>query len=230
MNSSLEITVGARSSPLSQIQVKEVLDELHQHHPHIQFQPVFLKTKGDHDQKTSLRDLDKTDFFTKELDQMLLKGQVRICVHSAKDLPDPIPKGLEWICLTKGVDSRDALVLRPGQTLSSLLPHAVIATSSVRREEVVRSMRSDLTFSDLRGTIGMRLEKLNEGIDGVVIAEAALIRLKLTHLNRIYLEGETTAYQGQLAILARKDDEEMIELFSPLDVRKKDNEHLVPRP
>lgn len=220
MSSFHNIAIGARSSPLSKVQVEEVLTELSKYHSDILFKPVYIKTTGDHDQKTSLQTLDKTDFFTKELDKMLLRGQVRICIHSAKDLPDPIPEGLEWICLTKGVDSRDALVLRTGETLSSLPSQALIATSSARKEEMVRKMRPDLTFSDIRGTIGMRLQKLNDGIDGVVIAEAALIRLKLTHLNRIYLEGETTAHQGQLAILSRKKDQEMIELFLPLDVRK----------
>jgi hydroxymethylbilane synthase len=101
---------------------------------------------------------------------------------------------------------------------------AVIATSSERREAAVRELRPgfSFTFRDVRGTIGQRLALLDKGeADGVVIAEAALIRLGLTHLNRITLPGTTTEMQGQLAIIARQEDNEMRELFSPLDCRPK---------
>lgn len=214
------VKVGARSSPLSQAQTKEVLKALQKVNPDVQFEMTYIKTIGDIDQATSLRTLNKTDFFTKEIDEALLKGQCRIGIHSAKDLPDPLSKGLELICLTKGVNSADALVMREGESLSSLKPGAVVATSSVRREEAAKMLRADLTFIDLRGTIGQRLTKLESGeADGVIVAEAALIRLGLTHLNRVYLPGETTPGQGQLAIVAREGDQEMKKLFSPLDVR-----------
>lgn len=211
----LLLKVGGRTSPLSKIQVQEVQDELHKHHPHVRFEPFYVETTGDQDQKTSLRNLDKTDFFTKEIDSMVLQGKCRIGIHSAKDLPSPLPPGLELICLTKGIDPSDSLVLRKGYTLDSLPEGAVIATSSIRREEAVKTMRSDLTFKDLRGTIGMRLAQMDRGeADGIVVAEAALIRLGLTHLNRVRIPGETTEGQGQLAILAKAGDIEMRELFS----------------
>ncbi len=212
----MKIKAGARSSPLSRAQVEEVLAEM----PSLELEMVWMATSGDLDKKTSLRSLGKTDFFTKELDEMLLKGMIRIAVHSAKDLPEPIPEGLALAAITKGVDARDSLVLREGETLGSLRRGAIIATSSERREEMVRSLRGDLQFVDLRGTIGERLAKLGRGeADGVVVAEAALIRLKLTHLNRIFIPGETVPMQGRLAILARSDDGEMLEFFSGIDAR-----------
>lgn len=221
MNSFESIKVGARSSPLSLVQCDEVLSELKVHHPQVTFDLQKVATVGDKDKKTSLRTLNKTDFFTKEIDEMLLRGDCRIGIHSAKDLPEPIPNGLSIVALTKGVDPADALVMRSGETLSSLKQGAIIATSSERREMMVCSLRPDLRFIDLRGTIGERLTKLDSGdADGVVVAEAALIRLKLTHLNRIILPGETTAHQGQLAILARQEDREMASLFACLDVRQ----------
>ena len=62
---------------------------------------------------------------------------------------------------------------------------------------------------DLRGPIHHRLAKLDQKeADGVVVAEAALIRLGLTDLNRIWLLGETAEGQGQLALVAREGDEE----------------------
>ena len=83
-------------------------------------------------------------------------------------------------------------------------------------------MRPDLRFIDLRGTIGQRLSKLEKGeADGVVVAEAALIRLGLTHLNRVRIPGETAQFQGQLAVVCREDDKEMRELFACIDSRGK---------
>jgi len=206
------IEVGARSSLLSRCQVEEVYQELKGIHPEIEFETIYVQTTGDRDRTTSLRTLDKTDFFTREIDQMLLRGECRIAIHSAKDLPEPLPKGLEIIALTRGVDPSDSLVFR-----QSLKKGAVIATSSLRREQSVQMLREDVCFVDIRGTIEERLAKLECGeIDGVVIAEAALIRLKLTHLNRIRLPGNTTPLQGQLAILAREGDREMRTIFTVL--------------
>lgn len=216
----LNISVGARSSPLSRAQVSEVLEHLRVFHPDVSFEPYFTLSMGDQDKKTSLRSLGKTDFFTKEIDDLLLQGRCRIGIHSAKDLPEPLPLGLKMIALTKGVDSSDALVIRPLETLSSLRPGALIATSSERREEAVKQLRPDFTFCDLRGTISERLTLLEQGkADGVVVAEAALIRLGLTHLNRLRIPGETIPGQGKLAILSRDHDEEMETLFRCLDSR-----------
>ena len=185
------LKIGARSSPLSRAQVEEFKLEFG-----IECEVVWVKTTGDIDKVTSLRTLDKTDFFTRELDQMLLRGEIDAAVHSAKDLPDPMPKGLWVAALSKGVDSRDSLVIKRE-------PVRLVATSSVRREESVRQLYPDCQFVDLRGTIQERLEK---DVDGVVVAEAALIRLNLTHLNRVFLQGETTPGQGKLAIVCRVNE------------------------
>lgn len=210
----MKILVGARSSPLSRAQFEEVRQALCGEWDLV---PLWVETTGDIDKQTSLRSLDKTNFFTKELDELLIEGKIRVSIHSAKDLPDPIPDGLALIALTKGVDPRDSLVFRSGENLATA---TLIATSSVRREEVIRTLRFGLQFVDLRGTIGERLALLEKRVvDGVVVAEAALIRLGLTHLNRLILPGETAPMQGRLAILAQTGDEEMRHIFGPLDER-----------
>lgn len=216
-----KISVAARASPLSVSQAYEVRALIQKTHPEIEFETHFLKSHGDIDLSTSLRALDKTDFFTREIDALVLNKTCQIAIHSAKDLPESIPEGLKIVAITRGIDPSDSLVLREYDTLETLKPGSIIATSSVRREEVVRSIRNDLCFRDLRGTIHKRLELLQSGeADGVVIAEAALIRLNLSHLNRVRLPGETTEFQGQLAILARACDHEMETLFASLDSRK----------
>ncbi|MDP1881028.1 MAG: hydroxymethylbilane synthase [Parachlamydiaceae bacterium] len=214
------IKIAARDSRLSVEQVKEILESLQQYHPHIHFDCHFLSTIGDRDQNTSLRKMEKSNFFTKDIDELVLNGICQIGIHSAKDLPEPLTKGLSLICLTKGIDSSDSLVIPQGQTIDSLPLKTCIGTSSERREEAVKSLRSDFTFKDIRGTIEQRLAKMKTGeIGGLVVAEAALIRLNLTHLNRMTLPGLTTTGQGQLAILSRENDLEMKHLFICLDCR-----------
>lgn len=193
---------------MSRAQVQEFLEE-YRFLP-IVFEPVWVETTGDLDRTTSLRSLGKTDFFTRELDQLLLSGSIRLAIHSAKDLPDPMPQGLVLAALTKGLDPRDSLVF-----FSPLPSSPRIATSSQRREEAVRCIYPDATFVDVRGTIHERLDWIKEGrADGVVIAEAALIRLQLTDLPRIFLPGESAPGQGKLAIVVREEDSEMRLLFS----------------
>ncbi|MBS0624990.1 MAG: hydroxymethylbilane synthase [Verrucomicrobia bacterium] len=196
----MKVLAGARSSPLSRAQAAEVQKLLP-----FELEFIYVETLGDKDKKTSLRTLEKTDFFTRELDEMLLEKKIRLAVHSAKDLPDPIPEGLSIAAITPGLDARDSLVFRP-----PMPARPRIATSSVRREETVRALFPDAIFSDLRGTISERLSLLEQGeVDGLVIAEAALIRLNLTHLHRIHLPGETHPLQGKLALLIHADDDEM---------------------
>lgn len=216
------LPIGARPSPLAQIQVEEVVEALKQAYPSILFsiQLSSIHTQGDLDQKTSLKSLNKTSFFTQEIDSALLAGKIRLGIHSAKDLPEPLPSGVKLICLTKGLNPSDALVLRENEHLENLPIGSRIGTSSLRREIAVLLLRPDFIISDIRGTIGERLQKLTNGtLDGVVVAEAALIRLGLTHLNRIFLPDCHTPLQGQLAVLARENDLEMARLFAPLDTR-----------
>ncbi len=214
------IKVGARDSKLSRVQVEEVLQLLKEKGRDAEFHGIFLETVGDRDQKTSLRSLDKTDFFTRDIDEAVKEGVVRIGIHSAKDLPDPLSQGLVIVALTPCLDPSDSLVLPEDETLDSLPHGAMIATSSERREELVRQLRADVTFVDIRGTIPKRLEQLDNGrIDGLVVAECALLRLGLGHLNRVSLPGDAAPLQGQLAVVAREDDAEMRELFACIDTR-----------
>lgn len=206
----LSIKVAARASPLSQAQVGEVLRELQ---ADVSFDPIWVETSGDKDLKTSLRHLGKSNFFTEELDQMLLMGKCRAAIHSAKDLPEKIPEGLAIAAITQGIDPSDSLVY------NQLPIGARIGTSCERRDLMVKKWRGDLQCVDVRGTIQRRLELVDNGeLNGVVVAEAALIRLNIDR-PRIKLEGDTTPLQGKLAVLIRQDDQDMAELFASIDAR-----------
>jgi hydroxymethylbilane synthase len=212
------LLVGARSSLLSRKQVEEIFGELESFHPEVEYVEKWVETKGDLDQKTSLRTLEKTNFFTQELDQMVLEKEIDLAIHSAKDLPDPLPEGLKIIALTKGVDPRDALVMPEGVTLGALPLQAKVGTSSPRREKNLKQLREDLQPVDIRGSIPKRLELLEKGIvDALIVAEAALVRLGWMHLNRIFMSGEISPLQGKLAVIAREDRFDLVDLFEPLN-------------
>lgn len=216
----MAVVIGSRASPLALRQVDELVAAVAAYAPGVHFEIVTMATAGDSDLTTSLRSLGKSDFFTRELDAALLCGRCRVAVHSAKDLPEPLPAGLRLVALTRGVDDGDVVVTRAG-TVYDLPVSACVATSSPRREAAVKALRPDLCFCDLRGTIAQRLALLEDGgsgVAGVVVAEAALIRLGLNAVPRTRLPGPVTPLQGRLAVVARDDDAAIAALFAPLDV------------
>lgn len=210
------ITVGARDSALSRAQVEEVLKRLSSFHHGVVFQPTWVKSRGDLDLHTSLKTMGKSDFFTKEIDELVLSQRCRVAVHSAKDLPDPIDDRLSVIALTPCISSYDVIVTRE----EGIKEHGVVGTSSLRREENVFSWCSTLRCIDIRGSIPDRLQLLDrKKVDGVVVAQAALIRLQLMTLPQILLPGKTAPFQGQLAVVALKNDVEMQALFQKISNR-----------
>ncbi|MGR3974072.1 MAG: hydroxymethylbilane synthase [Candidatus Rhabdochlamydia sp.] len=211
---SYNISVGARSSLLSRAQVEEVHRELRQFTPHVTFWAHWITTQGDLDKITSLKQLDNPSFFTDEIDLALREKKIRVAIHSAKDLPNPLPLDFEQVALTQGLTQHDSLVMNHAP-----LPYqAKIGTSSLRRELEIKKLREDFIPYDIRGTIEERLLLLDQQeLHGVVIAECALIRLNLTHRMRIQLPGVPLPLQGKLAVIARKGDIEMKTLFAPLN-------------
>lgn len=211
-----EIVCAARGSALSLAQLKEV-EAL----TGLKLLAKIIHTSGDIDLKTSLVNLEKSDFFTKEIDAVLLEGLCDIAIHSAKDMPEKIDRDLEIVAVTKGVDPSDCLVFRKGESLEQLPRGARIGTSSLRREKNILALRSDLQIVDIRGDVLARLTLLDSGkIDALVVAVAALIRLGLKERVGMKLEGERAAFQGQLAVVARRGDIAMQRLFAAIDTRE----------
>ncbi|MDO8674793.1 MAG: uroporphyrinogen-III C-methyltransferase [Candidatus Omnitrophota bacterium] len=217
MKSSLKI--GSRSSRLALAQVKEIVRLVEaQNSASLQYQLITYTTAGDRDKKTSLTRQPGDDFFTDTLDQALLKGDIDIAVHSAKDLPQHIPAGLEIFALTETLDDRDAWV---GLRAFADLPKGTkVGTSSILRQKQIKELRPDVHIVDIRGTIEERIELVKQGkVDGIVVAACALKRLGLEKKIKDIFPWEGMALQGQLAVVGRAKDTALRNLFKAIDVR-----------
>lgn len=208
--------IGTRTSPLALRQVDEAVAYLKKSDPDFRFEIVGIETYGDKDKYTPISKVEGSDFFTREIEDALLKGEIDFAVHSAKDLPDVIPNGLYIAAITESLDPHDALVSKSNLKLSELPNGAKIGTSSQRRKAQLGRYRKDFQILDIRGTIEERLKLLDEtDLDAIVIAACGLIRLGLGRriAERIPFEIlRPHPLQGSLAIEVRKADKRLIDL------------------
>jgi len=201
--------VGTRGSRLALVQTHDALDKIAALFPGICFDVVPVSTLGDRDLATDLR-ISPGDFFTRELDDALRMGKIDLAVHSAKDLPDPVPADLDWFWLPWREDPRDAWILPQGRTWSDLPTAPVVGVSSERREACCRARFPTAVMKSIRGTIPSRLEQLDSGdFDLILMAGAALKRLGLADRVTEWVslsELPVPAGQGYLAVTFRMGD------------------------
>jgi hydroxymethylbilane synthase len=213
--------IGTRPSKLALKQVEEILNRLKSvgHKINIEIKTIF--TKGDEDKMTPISEIEGSDFFTDKIEEALLNKKIDFAVHSAKDLPEKIKKGLVIAAMTKSINPYDGFISKSGLTLKELPLHAKIGTSSIRRKEGLKKFRPDFQIIDIRGNIEERLAKLNNSdLDGIVIAVCALIRLGLKNIiTQIIPEKIISPHplQGRLAIETRDDNIELINMLSKLN-------------
>lgn len=213
--------IGTRRSPLALKQVEEVVNALRKFYPEFKYEVVGIDTYGDKDKITPISEIEGADFFTREIEQALLKGKIDFAVHSAKDLADRIPQGLCIAAVTKSLEPYDALVSKGNLRIEQLRKGAKIGASSLRRKTQLKKYRDDFQITDIRGNIKERLEKLdNDGLDAIAVAACALIRLGLE--DRIaqkipFSILKPHLLQGSLAIEVRKKDKELINLLEILN-------------
>lgn len=171
---------------------------------------VIIRTSGDRFVDRSLSEIGGKGLFVKEIEEALLGETADLAVHSAKDLPGQLPKGLCISAFPMRADPRDALVSRDGLGLFQLPEGARIGTSSARRREQLLVNRQDIFIEPLRGNVGTRLSKLVEGqYDALVLACAGLDRLSLSDKITERISPDLilpAAGQGSLAIETREDD------------------------
>lgn len=212
-----KVRLVTRNSPLAIKQVEEVLESL----PAFPFELIRTDSFGDKHKEMSLLDGVPEDFFTRELDTALLNKEADVAVHSAKDLPYPLPEGHVLAALTKGLDPSDSLVSRDGLKLHELPSGARVGLSSPTRRKSINDLRPDIEIVSIRGTIAERLDSISRGdVDAVVVATCALIRLGLIEKASEKLSFETHPLQGKLAVVVRKQSPALRRLFYPIDARK----------
>lgn len=216
--------IGTRTSALALKQVDEVLGYLREYCFHVNAKVVGIDTFGDKDKVTPISEMEGTDFFTREIEAALLKDEIDFAVHSAKDLPDIIPDRLCIAAVTRSIDPYDALVSKENLKLNELPFGAKIGTSSLRRKTQLKSHRNNFDITDIRGNIEKRLKILDESdLDAIVTAACGLKRLGLESriAQRIPLDILTPhPLQGALAIEARADDLDLIDMLSKIDSRE----------
>lgn len=215
--------IGTRRSPLALKQVEEVLTALRKFYPDFRAEIIGIDTHGDKDKTTPIWQIEGTDFFTREIETALLRGEIDFAVHSAKDLPDKIPEGLTIAAITRSIDPYDALVSKDNLKIHQLPIGAKIGASSFRRKYQLKKYRNDFRIVDIRGNIQERLEKLeSEDLDAIILAACALVRLGLESkiVQRIPFEIlQPHPLQGSLAIEVREDNRDLINLLKVLDER-----------
>ena len=210
------IRLGTRPSQLALRQAEEIKRLL----PSVSFETVLIKTAGDKDKVTPFSVFEGSDFFTREIEAALLKGNIDAAVHSAKDLEDIMPPQLTIAAITGSISAFECLVSGGNKKLDELPKGAVIGTSSRKRKEALRRYRADFIVRDIRGTIQERLEQLDERkFDAIIVAQAALIRLgQKERIAEIISPAiiEPHPLQGALAIQVRADRADLMRIFSKL--------------
>ncbi|MBA3052307.1 uroporphyrinogen-III C-methyltransferase [bacterium] len=211
-----KLRIATRSSKLARIQVEEVMSAL----PGLEYSVIPVQSYGDKHKEISLMSDIPDDFFTRELDCLLLSGKADIAVHSAKDLSYKLKEGLEIIALTAAFDKTDSLVSKNGITLKKLPIGAKIGTSSSERERQILSIRPDLKIIPLRGTVEERVGFIEKGIiDALVVATCALKRMNLDYMITEILSFETHPLQGNLAVSAKSRRPDLKVAFGRIDER-----------
>ncbi len=213
--------IATRESPLALWQAKHVQSLLQALHPTHRFELLGMTTRGDQILDRSLSKVGGKGLFIKELETALLEGRARLAVHSLKDVPMQLEPEFRIAAVMAREDPRDALVLaHPGLTLAQLPAGTRVGTSSLRRELMLRARHPHLTVLPVRGNVGTRLRKLDEGeFDALVMAAAGLKRLGLAERIHELLAPEVSLPapgQGALAIEVRADDEQAAALVAPL--------------
>lgn len=211
------LRIGTRASSLALRQTELAVALLKGKFPKAEYRIERISSLGDLDPETEFKELSQKEgkgIFTKALDDALLEKKIDVAVHSLKDLPVEIPKGLELGAVLKREDPRDAWISKDGQKFDSLQNGAKIGTSSVRRGAQLKYQKPEVEVIPLRGNVDTRIRKLKggngaESMDGIVIALAGVRRAGLEKEVTEILSIEQmlpAVGQGAIALLVRQKD------------------------
>lgn len=199
------IRIGTRDSELALWQASTVQAALEKLGHKSQLVPV--KSTGDLILDQPLYEFGITGIFTKTLDVAMLTGEIDIAVHSMKDVPTALPKGIVEGAILKRAKTKDILIHKGLDFLE--MKEGTIATGSLRRKAQWLNKYPHHKVVDLRGNVNTRLKKLEDNPwDGAIFAAAGLERINLTPENHIDLNWMLpAAAQGAMLVVAKEEDQ-----------------------
>jgi hydroxymethylbilane synthase len=215
------ISIATRKSPLALWQAEHVKAQLQQHHPELEVDLVSMQTQGDLILDKPLSLVGGKGLFIKELEQALYEHRADIAVHSMKDVTIDMPEGLQLPVIMERENPHDAFISEKYKRISDLPQAAVVGTSSLRRKCQLMAWRGDLVIKDLRGNVGTRLNKLDDGeYDAIILAVAGLIRLGLEDRISEIIPADIilpAIGQGAIGIQMRTGDNDVMEMLASLN-------------
>jgi len=175
-----KVRIATRASNLALWQAYYIRDKIKNNFPGTEVEIIKITSKGDRVLDKPLALIGGKGHFTKELEDEMLAGNADLAVHSLKDVPTTIPKGLKLAAVTKKQDERDLFLSHRYKNLQDLPQGAVVGTTSLRRRMQLLRIRPDLNVKSLRGNVNTRLEKLKRGeFDAIILAYIGMKRLGL---------------------------------------------------
>ena len=219
------IRLGTRGSPLALIQTEMVKATLMEAFESLKepgaIEVVVISTTGDQVADRPLADIGGKGLFCKEIEMALFDGRIDCGVHSMKDMPTWLPDGLVIAGMLPRADPRDVLISRKADSIKALPEGAVVGTASLRRQAQILAKRPDLKVVNFRGSVGTRLQKLDEGqVDATMLARAGLDRLALENVPQAVLSPEEmlpAVGQGVIGFECRGDDNELLTLLAQIN-------------
>lgn len=190
-------------------------------YPHTTVEILGMTTRGDQILDRTLSKVGGKGLFVKELEVAMAEGRADLAVHSLKDVPMELPQGFALAAVLEREDPRDAFVSPNYASLDDLPPGAVVGTSSLRRQAMIKTRYPHLAVQPLRGNLDTRLGKLDRGdYAAIILAAAGLIRLEMSHRIRVLLDPELSLPapgQGAMAIEIPDGREDLLALLAPLN-------------
>lgn len=222
------IRIGTRKSELALAQTDYIIECIKEIDPSICIEKVLMSTKGDKILNQSLQSFGGKGAFITEFEEAMLKGDIDIAVHSAKDMPMELKSGLAILAHSKREDPRDVLVTLKDRDWKEVLEKGVIGTCSLRRQLMVE-MNYKSTVKGLRGNVQTRLAKLDgKEYDGIILAAAGLKRLNLINSDKYqihYFSEEECIPAGGQGIIAveGRNEKELISILN--NINNKESEY-----
>ena len=215
------LRIATRKSPLALWQAEHVKACLIDLHPDLNVELVGMTTEGDRFLDAPLVEVGGKGLFIKELEQAILEERADIAVHSMKDVTIDLPDGFALPVIMQREDTHDVLVSNEYKSIAEIPEGGIVGTSSLRRQSQLRAFRPDIEIRDLRGNVGTRLGKLDEGqYDAIILAAAGIKRLGLEDriAQRIpHNEILPAIGQGAIGIECRANDAAVSALIHPLN-------------